>query len=240
MEENRNTPGRKFFIAAGLLATSGLLYLIFIRDNASLGWTIPHLRQALENGHQLRESFLAYGLFAPFIFIILQVLQVVLAPIPGEATGLLGGYLFGLWPGFIYSSVALTIGSGLAFSIGKFFSGFIQQKYKETRIYQRFNHLVSRGDFVIPFLLFLLPGFPKDSLSYLLGLSLMPFKVFLFIAAVARMPGTLMLSLQGAKVYEAQYVELMFLLLASLAVSLPCYRYRKKLLALLTRYNNRK
>jgi uncharacterized membrane protein YdjX (TVP38/TMEM64 family) len=99
---------------------------------------------------------------------------------------------------------------------------------------------VSRGDFVIPFLLFLLPGFPKDSLSYLLGLSLMPFKVFLFIAAVARMPGTLMLSLQGAKVYQAQYVELMFLLLASLAVSLPCYRYRKKLLALLTRYNNRK
>jgi hypothetical protein len=51
------------------------------------------------------------------------------------------------------------------------------------------------------------------------------------------MPGTLMLSFQGAKVYEEAYVELLLLLLVSLAISLPCYLYRKKILAVLSQYN---
>jgi len=65
----------------------------------------------------------------------------------------------------------------------------------------------------------------------------MPFKVFLFIAGVARMPGTLMLSFQGAKVYEEAYVELLLLIIVSLAISVPCYLYRKKILAVLSQYN---
>jgi len=50
---------------------------------------------------------------APVIFIGLQALQVVVvvAPIPGEVTGILGGYLFGEWLGFLYSTIGLTLGS---------------------------------------------------------------------------------------------------------------------------------
>jgi uncharacterized membrane protein YdjX (TVP38/TMEM64 family) len=232
----------RILIVLGLLGIVCGVLLAIIWDDAILTQGLLHLHNALENGDRLRESLLAYGPLAPLLFIVLQMLQVIFAPVPGEATGVLGGYLFGAWPGFIYSSIALTIGSGIAFAIGQLFSSAIKDRYTQTKVYQRFNHLVSQGDFVIPFVLFLLPGFPKDSLSYLLGLSFMPFKVFLFIAGVARMPGTLMLSFQGAKVYEAAYVELLFLLLVSLAVSLPCYLFRKKILATLGRYNklNRK
>jgi len=222
------------FALLGILC--GIL-LAIIWDDAILTQGLLHLQKALKNGKQFRESILAYGPLAPILFIVLQLLQVVFAPIPGEATGVLGGYLFGAWPGFIYSSLALTMGSAVAFAIGQLLSSTLKQRYKQTKVYQRFNHLVSKGDFVIPFVLFLLPGFPKDSLSYLLGFSFMPFKVFLFIAAVARMPGTLMLSLEGAKVYEAAYVELLVLVLVSLAVSVPCYLFRKKILAALGRYN---
>ena len=228
---------RRLLVVFALLGIVCGILLAIIWDNAILRDGLLHLQIALENGNRLRESILAYGPLAPLLFIVLQLLQVIIAPVPGEMTGVLGGYLFGAWPGFIYSSIALTIGSGIAFAVGKLFSSAIKDRYKQTRIYQRFNHLVYKGDFAIPFVLFLLPGFPKDSLSYLLGLSFMPFKVFLFIAGVARMPGTLMLSLQGAKVYEAAYVELLFLLLVSLAVSLPCYLFRKKILAALSQYN---
>lgn len=187
----------------------------------------------LSDQELLRQQIIGYGKPAPLIFILLQILQVILAPVPGEATGLLGGYFFGTANGFLYSSLALATGSALAFLIGRLFSSFFRDRFQKTKMFRRFNRLVYKGDFAIPFVLFLFPGFPKDSLSYLLGLSLMPFKVFLFIAAVARMPGTLMLSAQGAELYQGNYLRLAILLLVSVVVTLPCYLYRQQILAFL-------
>jgi uncharacterized membrane protein YdjX (TVP38/TMEM64 family) len=68
----------------------------------------------------------------------------------------------------------------------------------------------------------------------------MPFKVFIFIAAIARMPGTLVLSFEGAQVYERNYLELLLLLLFSAIVALPCYFYRRQILEKLTHYNSAK
>ena len=54
------------------------------------------------------------------VFMGIQILQVIFAPVPGEATGFIGGYLFGVLEGFLYSSLALAIGSWINFSIGRF------------------------------------------------------------------------------------------------------------------------
>lgn len=226
------------FILFGVAAAVCLL-LYFFQGEKLLTLILRLLQATLANGEQLRQAILEYGPLAPFIFTLVQILQVVFAPIPGEATGAVGGYLFGAGPGFIYSSIALTIGSGLAFSIGHLFKDALQHRYQTTKAYRTFNHLVCKGDFVIPFVLFLLPGFPKDILSYLLGMSSMPFRVFLFVAGVARMPGTLMLSLQGAKVYQEQYHQLLLLAVISVVVSLPCYLFRKQILAFLNRFNKK-
>ena len=66
----------------------------------------------------------------------------------------------------------------------------------------------------------------------------MPFKVFIFIATIARMPGTLVLSFEGAQVYEGNYLELLILLIFSAIVALPCYLYRKQILEKLTHYSS--
>ena len=220
-----------------LLAVSGLI-LYFWRGESLLSQALFHLEDVMNNGTRARESILSYGFLAPLMFMGLQVLQVLFAPVPGEATGILGGYLFGTWPGFIYSSVALALGSALAFIIGHLFADAFRNLFSETTVYRKFNHLVFKGDFVIPFVLFLFPGFPKDSLSYLLGLSSMPFKVFIFIATIARMPGTLVLSLEGAQVYARNYLELLLLLLFSAIVTLPCILYRKQILKKLTHFSS--
>jgi uncharacterized membrane protein YdjX (TVP38/TMEM64 family) len=225
-----------FFI---LLASSSLLLLLYW-DDTLLSQSLFHLKDILENSNRLRESILSYGYLAPLVFMVLQILQVLFAPVPGEATGILGGYLFGAWASFFYSSIALTVGSAIAFGIGHLFADAFRDRFKQTKLYRKFNHLVFKGDFVIPFILFLFPGFPKDSLSYLLGLSTMPFKVFIFIAAIARMPGTLVLSFEGAQVYEGNYLELLLLLLFSAIVTLPCYLYRKQILQKLTHYSSAK
>lgn len=222
-----------------LLVFSGLILYVFWGETL-LSQALFHLEDVMTNSIKIRETILSFGFLAPLIFMVLQILQVLFAPVPGEATGILGGYLFGAWPSFLYSSLALAVGSALAFAIGHFFADAFRDRFSRTKMYRRFNHLVFKGDFVIPFVLFLFPGFPKDSLSYLLGLSTMPFKVFIFIAAIARMPGTLILSFEGAQVYERNYLELLLLLLFSAIVALPCYIYRGRILKKLTHYSSAK
>lgn len=195
------------------------------------------LNAALTELNGMRSTIRSYGLLAPVVFIGLQILQVLIAPLPGEASGILGGYLFGAWAGFLYSTVGLTIGSGIAFAIGHFFRNLVLSRLSGRRFYRRFNHLICKSDFVVPFILFLLPGFPKDILSYFMGLSVMSARVFIFITMVARMPGTLMLSMQGAQIYEQRYIGFLLLLAISIAVSVPSYYFRKQILAMLERLN---
>jgi len=229
----------RIFLLLLILGTIALLLAGAFAYDARLYQWLFDLQNAMDRAEQFREGILAHGLFAPLIFIGLQMLQVVLAPIPGEASGVLGGYLFGVLPGFLYSSIGLTLGSWLAFILGRLLSDLMRRRLEQAKTYRRFNHLISKGDFLIPFVLFLLPGFPKDSLSYMLGMSHMPLPVFLFITGVGRMPGTMLLSLQGAEVYQGNYLRLVLLLALSGLLVAVCAVYRKKLLAWLLHYSRR-
>lgn len=229
----------RIFYLVLILAAIGAIALYALQEDNLFGRVISYLQNSRQHGEDIREAILAKGLFAPLTFITLQVLQVVVAPIPGEASGILGGYLFGALPSFVYSTIGLTIGSWLAFMVGRLLSDLVRRRLEHTAIYQRFNHLVSKGDFAIPFVLFLLPGFPKDSLAYLLGMSHMPMPVFLFITVVGRIPGTLLLSFQGAKIYQGDYLKFALLLGVSALIAIPYAFYHKRILAWLTHYSRR-
>ena len=229
----------RIFYLVLILAAIGAIALYALQEGNLFGRVISYLQNSRQHGEQIREAILAKGVFAPLIFITLQILQVLIAPIPGEASGILGGYLFGAMPAFVYSSVGLTIGSWLAFMVGRLLSDLVRRRLEHTAIYKRFNHLVSKGDFVIPFVLFLLPGFPKDSLAYLLGMSHMPLPVFLFITVVGRIPGTLLLSFQGAEIYQGDYLQFVILLTISALIALPYAFYHKRILAWLSHYSRR-
>lgn len=233
-------PLKRHLLIVGIALTFFFCLTIPLLTNDDfLRQAIFKLRAGQDMGNEIREAILAYGNWAPLLFMGIQILQVLLAPIPGEISGFLGGYLFGAWPGFLYSSISLTIGSWIAFGIGRIIWDLMPDRAMESKIYQRFSALVCKGQFIIPFILFIIPGMPKDSLSYLLGFSRMPLLVFLFITGIGRMPGTLMLSYQGADVYTANYLRLMLILAISVAISLPCFYYRRNLLAMFLRYTRR-
>ncbi|MDO9462510.1 MAG: VTT domain-containing protein, partial [Deltaproteobacteria bacterium] len=183
----------------------------------------------LSDREKIRNFVASFGPLAPLAFIGLQIMQVVISPIPGEATGFIGGYLFGAVKGFIYSTVGLTLGSWLAFSISRLFTPYVTRRLGKTKIYDKFNFIVEHQGVIIAFIFFLLPGFPKDYLCYLLGLSLMPTSVFLVIAAVGRIPGTLMLALQGSKVFDQEYAIFFILLGIALAAVIFSYMAREKI-----------
>ncbi|MGB9630093.1 MAG: TVP38/TMEM64 family protein, partial [Thermodesulfobacteriota bacterium] len=160
-------------------------------------------------------------------------------PIPGEATGFLGGYLFGVAYGFLLSMVGLAIGSIIAFLLGRWLEIHFVEKIVSPETLAKFDFIVERQGALITFLLFLIPGFPKDYLSFIMGLSKMPLRLFLIIATVGRIPGTLLLTLQGANVYEGNYIRFFIMLGIFLVVGLLGFVYKETIYLWLRRWSKR-
>ncbi len=191
------------------------------------------------DSEQIKTFITSFGPGAPLVFIIIQVFQVLFAPIPGEVTGFVGGYLFGAAKGFLYSSIGLTAGSLLNFIIGRFIGKQYVRKLIPAAQLNRFDALIKRQGIIVVFLLFVIPGFPKDYLCFFLGLSAIPIKIFIILAAIGRMPGTFILSLQGAFLFDQVYIMFAFIAGLCLVISLFAYRYRQGLYQWVERFNGR-
>lgn len=172
-----------------------------------------------------------FGSAAPWVFMLVQFLQVLLAPVPGEATGFIGGYLFGVTKGFLFSSIALSIGSIINFGVGRFLGQRYVRKVIPTKYLTRFDMVAKREGALIVFMLFVFPGFPKDYLCLFLGLSALPFKIFLIMATFGRMPGTFILSLQGTMLFQQNYLILAVATAICSGIVLLGYRYRESFYA---------
>lgn len=193
-------------------------------------WSAAVKSYSILNDHyRFKETIDSFGPYSPLAFILLQVVQVVVAPIPGAPVGFLGGYLFGVKWGFIYSTVGLTIGSWIAFRIAGFFEKCLVQKIVSSKKLKKFDYLMGHEGVIIGFFLFLIPGFPKDALCYILGLTPMRLGIFLIISTVGRIPGTLIATLQGAKAYHQHYTIFFVLVGISALITLVFYVYGEEI-----------
>lgn len=192
----------------------------------------------LGDREKIKEVISNAGPLAPAVFIMIQFLQVIFAPIPGEATGFIGGYLFGVTKSFIYSSIALAAGSWINFTIARYFGKRFVEKLIPKKQMDRLNTFVRHQGIIVSLIFFIFPGFPKDSLCLFLGLTSIPFKAFIIMASFGRMPGTLMLSVQGAFLYDQMYGFLFLVIFICLAASLLMYRYRDEVYRWIEKLNN--
>ena len=214
---------KKILWIAGL----GLLLGLAIWYRVPLWSKISQFYDFISDREEIRTFISSFGPAAPLVFMAIQILQVVFAPVPGEATGFIGGYLFGALPGFAYSSLGLAIGSLINFGIGRILGiGFVRKLIPASK-FEKMDNLVTHRGVLVLFLLFVFPGFPKDYLCLFLGLSTLSWKVFGVLAAVGRMPGTFVLSLQGAVLYERNYAVLAVVVGVLACIMFLAYRYRQ-------------
>jgi len=179
---------------------------------------------------KLRIFIASFGPYAAFVFVLVQSLQVVFAPVPGEVTGFVGGFLFGNVSGVILSTLGLTVGSILAFGIARLFGIRLVEKIVKKHYIDKFNFFVTHKGLYITFIFFLIPGFPKDSLCYLLGLTRMRIIDFILMNIFGRLPGTLMLTLQGSAVKDGKYQAFFLLLVASIILTFGLYLARNHII----------
>jgi uncharacterized membrane protein YdjX (TVP38/TMEM64 family) len=177
---------------------------------------------------KLARFLVSLGPYSSAIFILVQALQVIISPIPGELTGVVGGYVYGVSFGFLFSSLGLTLGSWAAFEIADIFGRPFIERFVGKNILDKFSFLSTNAGASICFLLFLLPGFPKDLLCYVLGLSGMRLGVFLIVSTLGRMPGTYLLTIQEASIRNQHYFEAVLIAVISAVLIFLGYQYRDR------------
>lgn len=131
------------------------------------------------------------GPLAPLAYIVLQITQTVVAPIPGNLVGGIGGYLFGWW-GVLWTTVGATVGATLVFWISRKFGRKFVEKYVKKESLEKFDFILNskRASWLL-FLIFIIPGLPDDVVCYLAGLTKVPLKKLVLIFAVGRLPAVI-------------------------------------------------
>ncbi len=146
----------------------------------------------------LRESLGQGGARSYGLFLGLQCLQVLVAPIPGQLMGLAGGYVFGFWKGFGLTMAGLGLGSFLAMGLARLLGQGWVRRVVPQEVMAKFDGLVSGGGYGAFFMIYLLPAMPDDALCFLAGLTKLKLAPLLLVCLLGRGPGMAVLSLIGS------------------------------------------
>ena len=199
----------------------GILFGIFVLLSIFIFFYIgkPMIRFASEP-EKFREWVDGHGVGGRFAYVGMILLQVVVAIIPGEPFEIAGGYAFGVWEGTFLCLAAASAGSFLVFSlVRKFGVRFVSLFFEEEKLEKlKFLKSSPRRD-VIFFFIFMLPGTPKDLLSYFAGLTDMKFSTWALISVLGRIPSVVTSVVGGAAIGEKNYKTAVLVFLITFAVS---------------------
>ena len=187
----------------------------------------------------LKQWFEKFGALEAIVFVLIRAAQTVVKFIPAEPLELASGYIWGAWGGMVYCLLGNMIGSiGIIKLTQKFGERFIK-KFVFVK-YQHFIYSIrnSKHIYGLLFLLYFIPGMPKDGFTYFVGLLQIKMLPFLIITGIARIPSILSSTVCGTLMAEAMYWQgiVLFLGIAIVSIigSMLFYRYsgRKKKVAL--------
>lgn len=186
---------------------------------------------------RIEAAVVSWGAWGPLLFIVLQFVQVVIFVIPGEIPQIAGGYLFGLFPGSAYSIVGILIGSSFNFLLARLLGvPFVRAIFREEQIgsFDRIAH--SARAQIAFFLLFVIPGIPKDILCYVAGLSPLRFGAFILISTVGRIPGIVGSAAMGNAAASREWVLALVLLGIATLLFVLGLIYRNRIHSLIERF----
>lgn len=170
------------------------LAIFFILDLAFHG----PISTLLSNRDELVKTVESFGAFAPILYIILQIVQTVVAPIPGQAVGSIGGFLFGSW-GILWTLIGSIIGCYIVFRLARHYGRPLIEKIFKKSTIEKFDFILdSKGTSLILFAIFLLPGFPDDLVCYMGGLTKLPIRRLMVLITLGRFPTIVLTNFLGS------------------------------------------
>jgi uncharacterized membrane protein YdjX (TVP38/TMEM64 family) len=191
-----------------------ILAAVLLVAAVAFGWA--PLREVLSDPERLRADVIGLGWWGPLALIGLQVAQVLIAPLPGQVLGLVGGYVYGPWLGTLINMAGTLLGSGLAMALARRFGRPLVQRFVSPPWLDRLDGLAVKRGAAVFFFIFLLPFLPDDAACFVAGLSPLPLKELLLLAAIGRLPGVFIpnwLGAHAADLSAAQWLAVALLLI---------------------------
>ncbi|MDD6042695.1 MAG: VTT domain-containing protein [Eubacteriaceae bacterium] len=165
------------------------------------------------------EFLMPYKFASIFIYIGLQAVQIIISVLPGQAFQFAAGYLYTFFPGLLFSVIGAVLGTTCSFYLAKILGqNAIHILFSEDKTSYYLEKLNSRRAYTVVFVLYLIPGFPKDIISYVAGISEMKFKPFICISLLGRLPG-MCASLIIGDLYFRKHFVIMGIVAASAVIA---------------------
>lgn len=231
MTKNKKIPKSEIFKFAGLIAFFLILCLIIL-----LLW--PYLSTLFEPGgvdfvlDQVRDA----GIVGVLILFGLQFLQIVVAFIPGEVTQIAAGMLYGPWLGSLLILIGCIVSSAFIFVLVRklgapFVRGMVPTKYLDK--FQEFEK--SRKLNITVFVLFLIPGLPKDTFTYLVPLTTMRMRDFMLLSNIGRIPGILVTTYAADGLVEGRIWQSILIFVIAAVIAILGLVFRDRIMGALER-----
>ena len=176
---------------------------------------------------RVRRFVASFGPWPPLTLITLEVVQVVVAPVPGGVIDMASGYLFGPVWGTLYSMTGLMGGTVIAVWLSRQFGRPLVERFVSARTLERLDRYAGQRGSLFFLLLFLTPLMPNDVACFLAGLTPLPVARLVFIAAIGRLPGVMVANFMGGNVAALTPRQLLFVGVPLLLVIVGLWRFRE-------------
>ena len=141
------------------------------------------------------------------IYLCAQIIQIIICIIPGQWLQFAAGYMYNFWGAYLLSLIGAAIGSVITYYLAKLLgSDAMHLIFDEKQIKHNLDRFNSKKAVVLVFLVYLIPGIPKDFCNYIAGISEMKFKLFLVVSLIGRSPGMIGSILIGCSVDLGRYI----------------------------------
>ncbi|MBB6022210.1 putative membrane protein YdjX (TVP38/TMEM64 family) [Paenibacillus sp. JGP012] len=186
------------------------------------------------------DNFRAYihstGHWGPVMFILFQILQIVVAPIPGEIVQIAGGYIYGSALGSFYTTVGLILGSAIAFYFTRFIGRDFVSRLLQKQNMKWISFMQDERKFTaFLFIFFVVPGLPKDMLVFVAALTSISSLRFFIILLVARLPWIIGSAALGSTIQTQQYTVAIIISVIAVIGFVLGYIYKDKLVNLFSK-----
>lgn len=202
--------GKKILVLCIILA--GVLFLALFSEK---------LFTLVKNVDSLKNWLDRFGSLQYLVFILLVAVQVIVAVIPGGPYQIAGGLLYGTFLGSVLCVIGCSLGSMFVFLMVRRYGMRVIRIFISKEALEKTKFIIeSKQSRRLIAVCFIIPGTPKDAISYVAGLTNISFFHWMLICSIGRMPGILLSVFAGHAFHENQYSYAIFafILLAVICV----------------------
>ena len=192
-----------------LIRFAGLIVFIALAVAACFAiWPMIHTIFEPGGVDILIEDVRSMGVLGVLVLFAVQILQVVVAFIPGEVVQMAAGMMYGPWLGALIVIIGCVLSSAFVYFIVHKLGAPLVQAMVPEKYLGKFRRFEETGKLsIIVFILFLIPGLPKDVFTYIVPLTDMKIKPFLAITTIARIPGIIVSTYAADGLLDGRLVE---------------------------------